>query len=161
MYLMPALAGRSNHDPGTLQGMRSLEALQELTPDDMARHARDVARLRRCLFQRRTPAECFVFDAEVIVAPSVYVLFDLVSGKPTRNLALGGLEYKIVFPHAQAPRWITVQHCRGELYWLHAKFHDSRKLVDYTRFSLTVPLEIVGRNFLSRIDEMAAECKPP
>lgn len=140
--------------------MAARQSLYQLTPLDLRRHHRVLEELRRCLFRERTPQECFIVGDEVVLAPSVYVLIDLVTAQPQRYLQWGGLEYQFAFPQARAPRWISVKHWQGKRYWLCASFQDPNKQATYTRFSLVVPFCELGRQFLSCIDVLIQECKP-
>ena len=140
--------------------MRSVEALKRLTPEDTHAHLQEISRLRCCLFRQRQPAQCFVIGPGEIVAPSVLVLVDLVTGRPIRTLLRGGLRHEFRFPHATGPRWITVQHWDGERYWLHASFQDDSKPAEYTRFSKEVMFKVLEQEFLSCIDRVVLECRP-
>ena len=140
--------------------MDPIARMQVLTRRDLSIHARAMEKLRRCLFRHRQQSDCCIIDVEVVLPPRVHVLVSLATGKPSRHLTCGGLEYTLMFPHARAPHRIGVQHWEADLFWLHATFTDPVKHATYTRFSTTVPFQTLSEVFLRCIDQLALECKP-
>ena len=130
-----------------------------LTPQDRLLHLEELERLRQTLFRRRTPAQCFIAQEEVI-APRTLRRVNVETHHPTRDLLRGGLKFELHFPAAPALHWISVEHCGGDDYWIFANFNtldkpDSR----FTRLSLTVPYEGLEQRFLMSIGTLLKESR--
>lgn len=100
-----------------------------------------VEKLRRELFKRRTPQQCFIArEGEV----------------------RGGVEFELHFPQSRSQQhWVQITHWDGDRYWLVASFNNvDRPLARYTRLSLTVSFEELEPWFLRCIGMMLKESAP-
>lgn len=92
-------------------------------------------KLRRELFKRRTPQQCFIArESEV----------------------RRGVEFELHFPGSRSRQhWIEITHWEGDRYWLVTSFNDvDRPLARYTHLSLTVSFEDIEPSFLRCIGKM-------
>jgi hypothetical protein len=97
-------------------------------------------KLRREIFKRRTPQQCFIAQESEIYR---------------------GLEFELHFPSRSQQHWIEITHWEGDRYWLVASFNSvDRPLARYTRLSLTVSFEDLEQWFLRCIGMMLKESRP-
>lgn len=130
----------------------------ELTTHERQLHLEELERLRRVLFRRRTPEQCFIIQ-ESVVEPSATIRPNLDPKRRTRMLLRGGLKFELCFPKDRSRRWIQVQHWDGDRYWLTSRFNTvERPLACYTGLSFTVSIEDLERQFLRCIGVMLKEC---
>jgi hypothetical protein len=127
--------------------MGTLERLRALTEDDLARHRRVVDGLPLLLFQRCHDNMSYVSGRPRVIEPHVNVRFDPSTGRPHREILLGGLEYAFELPASDGPRQICVQHWSANAFWLHASFQPQRTKARFTRFSLTTDVRELPRVF--------------
>jgi hypothetical protein len=138
--------------------MNRVELLHVLTERDLQLHRALVDRIQELLSQSFTTQACYVVGQPQLIEPHVNVRWDPSSGRPHRQVLLGGLNYTLALPNGRHE--ICIQHWERNTFWLHASFQPVKTKARFTRFSLTTEVHDLARVFSECLDILVKESKP-
>jgi len=123
-----------------------------LTPDELVIHEKAIAKIRRKLFTRYSPADYFIIPGtEVVLPASVNVRFQPTYNETTQSVMWGGLRWDVDGGFEPTPLVVTLRHWEADRFYIQVTSANG-----YTMHINTFPFATLDESLMAMISASRA-----